>query len=125
MIPVVTAAALFGCHWSGKIVEFEADNEAVVGVLNATFSNDLHLMHLIWVLVFLAATFNFWFVASHIPGIKNVTAVALSRNALSSFFLRFLKQIFIQPSSPHLWSQWYLRTSHEPAKAGLSSSGIL
>ena len=43
-------------------------------------------MHLIHMLVFLAAKFNFWFVASHIPGVKNVAANALPRNALSSFF---------------------------------------
>jgi len=55
-------------------------------VLKATYSCDLHLMHLIRVLVFLAAKFNFWFVASHIPGFKNVAADALSQDALSSFF---------------------------------------
>jgi len=59
---------------------------AVVAVLKVTFSCDLHLMHLIRVLVFFAAKFNFWFVASHIPGIKNVAADALSDNSLPSFF---------------------------------------
>jgi len=33
MIPVVMAAALFGRHWGGKIVEFVVDNAAVVAVL--------------------------------------------------------------------------------------------
>jgi len=38
MIPVVMAAALFGRHQGGKIVEFVVDNAAVVAVLNATYS---------------------------------------------------------------------------------------
>ena len=41
MIPVVIAAALFGHHWSGEIVEFVVDNAAVVAVLKATYSSDL------------------------------------------------------------------------------------
>ena len=86
MIPLVMAAALFGRHWGGKLVEFVVDNAAVVAILKATYSKDLHLMHLVCVLVFLASKFGFWFRASHIPGVKNVAADALSRNVLSSFF---------------------------------------
>ena len=86
LIPVVIAAATLGRNWGGQILEFVVDNAAVVVVLNATFSSDCHLMHLIRLLVFFAANFNFWFVASHIQGIKNVAADALSRNYLSVFF---------------------------------------
>ena len=86
MIPVVIAAALFGQHWGGKIVEFVVDNAAVVLVLKATYSQDFHLMYLVRVLVFFASKLGFWFVASHIPGVKNVAADALSRNNLSAFF---------------------------------------
>jgi len=68
MIPIVTAAAFFGHHWSGEIVEFMVANVVVVAVLEATFSRDLHIMHLIQVLVFFAAKFNFWLAASHILG---------------------------------------------------------
>jgi len=52
------------------------------------FSSDCHLMHLIRLLVFFAAKFNFWFVASHIQGSKNVAADAPSRNNLSVFSSR-------------------------------------
>jgi len=72
MIPVVIAAALCGRYWEGKVVEFVVDNAAVVAILKATYSQDLHLMHLVSVLVFFASKFGFWFVASHIPGVKNV-----------------------------------------------------
>lgn len=47
MFPVVLAAACFGPLWSGKVIEFVVDNEAVVEVLKATYSKDFHLMHFI------------------------------------------------------------------------------
>ena len=47
------AAATFGHQWAGKVVQFVVDNEAVVEVIRATYSKDLHLMHLIRLLVLL------------------------------------------------------------------------
>ena len=85
LIPVVLAAATFGNHWSGKVVEFIVDNEAVVEVIKATYSKELHLMHLIRLLVFFAAKYNFWFRASHIPGKQNIVADSLSRNNMQLF----------------------------------------
>ena len=85
LIPVVLAAALFGHQWAGKVVRFVVDNKSVVDVLNATFYSDTHVMHLIRLLVFFAAKYNFWFTAAHIPGKNNVIADALSRNNLSLF----------------------------------------
>ena len=86
MLPVIIAAACFGREWSGKVIEFVVDNEAAVEVLKATYSRDLHLMHLIRLLVFFASKYDFWFKASHIPGRLNKAADALSRNNLSVFF---------------------------------------
>ena len=86
LIPVVLAAATFGKSWSGKSIQFVVDNEAVVAVLNSTFCSDLYLMHLIRLLVFFAARFDFWFSAIHIPGQLNSTADAISRNRLDLFF---------------------------------------
>ena len=40
-------------------------------------------MHLTQLLVFLAAHFNFWFMARHIEGKKNTLADTLSRNKMS------------------------------------------
>ena len=58
----------FGPNWLGKVVQFVVDNEAVVSILNSTSSKDTHLMHLVRLLVFFAAKFDFWFTATHIPG---------------------------------------------------------
>jgi len=55
LIPVVFAAAIWGKFWSGKIVLFNLDNLAVVEAINFTFCKDLHLMHLVRLLVFLTA----------------------------------------------------------------------
>ena len=79
LIPVVISAAIFGRCWSGKLVNFMVDNLAVVQALQATYSRDIHLMHLIRLLVLFAAHFNFWFTASHVAGKKN-TCDAISRN---------------------------------------------
>ena len=65
LFPVVISAALFGKRWSGSLIDFRVDNMAVVQVIQATYCKDSHLMHLIRLLVFFAAYFNFWFSASH------------------------------------------------------------
>ena len=85
LIPVIFAAAIWGKFWSGKIVLFRVDNLAVVEAINSTFCKDLHLMHLIRLLVFFAAHHNFWFHAIHLAGKDNKLADALSRNNISSF----------------------------------------
>ena len=64
LIPVVFGAGVWGREWNGKVVEFVVDNQAVVAVLQSGYSKE-HLMHLLWVLVWLASHFQFWFVASH------------------------------------------------------------
>ena len=45
-------------------------------------------MHLIHLLVFFAARFNLWFMASHIPGKQSILADALSINNVSLFLLQ-------------------------------------
>ena len=85
LFPVVISAALFGKAWSGLLVEFRVDNIAVVQVLQSTYCKEPHLMHLIRLLVFFAAHYNFWFSASHIAGELNTEADALSRDNHSLF----------------------------------------
>ena len=88
MFPVVMAAATFGDQWAGKVVQFVVNNIATVEVIKATYSKDLHVMHLIRLLVFFASKYNFWFTATYIPGKLNVAADALSRNNMSVFFMQ-------------------------------------
>ena len=81
LFPAVAAVALYGIKWSGKIVCFTIDNLAVVHVVQSTYSKEPHLMRL---LVFFAASFNFWFTAVHIVGKSNTHADALSRGLFLS-----------------------------------------
>ena len=97
LFPVVIAAAIYGNQWSGKLVLFRVDNMAVVEVLKATYSRESHLMHLIRMLVFFAAHFNFWFSASHIAGSENTLADSLSRNN-APFFLSQVSTASRDPS---------------------------
>ena len=86
LIPVMLAAAIFGPQWSGKVVQFKIDNAAVVQVIEDTHAQNAHLMHLVCLLVFYASYYDFWFTASHIPGVTNTYADALSRNNMTLFF---------------------------------------
>ena len=69
---------------------------AIVHTLNSTFSKDSHIMHLIQILVFLAAHFYFWFI--HIEGKANHLADDLSCDNLSHFFSQ-IPQAEHHPSS--------------------------
>ena len=57
-------------------------------MIKATYAQNAHLMHLLRLLVFYASFYYFWFTASHIPGIININADALSRNNMAVFFLQ-------------------------------------
>ena len=86
LIPIIFAAIVWGYRWSQKTVQFICDNQAVVTVLNKTYCQDGKLMHLLRCLVFLAAKYQFWFTAAHIPGRVNILADALSRNDNELFY---------------------------------------
>ena len=80
------AAAIFGHQWKGHLVQFSVDNLAVVHILNLTYSKDSHFMHLVHILMFLAAHFDFWFVAKHVEGNANSLVDDLSCHNLPHFF---------------------------------------
>ena len=85
LVPVLLAAALWGPSWRGQHVLFHIDNMAVVQVVrNLNASNPL-LCHLLRCLYFYSAHFRFTFSATHIPGVQNIAADALSRQNLSLF----------------------------------------
>ena len=58
---------------------FQVDNEAVVHILNARTSADPNIMHWLRSLLLVAACNCFTFSATHVPGINNNIADALSR----------------------------------------------
>lgn len=98
LIPAVVAAAIYGKEWAGKVVEFRIDNQAVVDILVSGYSREPHLMHLVRLLVFFASSHQFRFTASHIPGVENTMADAISRNDALSF-IRQAPSTLLPPSS--------------------------
>ena len=68
----------------GKLIICHCENQSVVVVINSGYSRDNELMHLLRTLFF-EANFEFHMQASHIPGVYNRLADALSRDKLSSF----------------------------------------
>ena len=83
LVPIVMSCVVWGRAWKGQSVHVHSDNEAVVSVVNSGYSKDPLLMHLIRCLFFVLAA---WDIASHIPGVLNVVADAISRNNLSLLF---------------------------------------
>ncbi len=86
LAPVVLAAAIWGANWKGKSVLAQCDNTAAVACINSGTSRNPYAMQLRRCLSYLAATEQFAIRATHIPGVNNEAADALSRNYLPFFF---------------------------------------
>ena len=77
---------MWGPYWRGNQVLVQCDNMAVVNVIASNTSKDGTIMHLLRGLHFVCAHYNINLRASHIQGVKNVSADAISRNNLQVFF---------------------------------------
>ncbi len=82
MIPVVLVGALWGSRWHGRTVLVQCDNTAVVSIVNHGSSKNDQAMHLARCLAFITAKYDFHIVATHIRGVHNIRADALSRDNL-------------------------------------------
>ena len=82
---MIMVAAVWGHEWSGRSVCIQCDNAAVVAIVNSGMSRDQDAMHRMRCLAFIMAKFNFLLVTSHIRGIKNDLADALSRGNVHYF----------------------------------------
>jgi len=85
MLPIVIAAAIWGKKWKGGTVQVRCDNSAVVSIINQGTSHDHQAMHLARCLAFIMAEHQFYMFATHLPGVENIAADALSRNKLHLF----------------------------------------
>ena len=85
LLPILFAVAIWGKNWRGQRVNCRCDNMAVVAVINAGRAKDRSLMHLLRCLFFWTAHYSIHLRASHVPGVSNVAADALSRNDFSRF----------------------------------------
>ncbi len=85
LAPIVIAALVWGRNWRGKTVLAQCDNSATVAIVNSGTSKNPQAMQLRRCLAYLVAMRDFAIKATHIPGVQNGAADALSRNDLSSF----------------------------------------
>ena len=97
LAPVILAAAVWGKQWAGKTVLFRCDNAAVVSCLRKGSAKDKQMLHLLRCLAFLAAQYDFTFTSSHVPGVCNQAADALSRNK-TDVFLSLCPQVSREPT---------------------------
>ena len=97
-----------------EIVLFRCDHHTVVSNLAKSSSRDKIVMQLLRVLHFVAALYSFTRVSTHIPGVSNAVANALSRDSMpnnESLSLQLNEQpeaIPLQFMSPHL--EWRSQT---------------
>ena len=77
-----TSKRYMGKVWRGEIVLFRCDNQTVVSALAKSSSRDKSVMQLLRVLHCVAAFYSFTWVSTHIPGVANVAANALSRDSM-------------------------------------------
>ena len=112
LVPIVIAVAIWGERWASNHVRVRCDNMAVVEILRARSSRDPELMHLLRCLHFFAAKYDIRLSASHIAGVENTMADALSRNNLPQFFFSCPKAHTLPTPVPS--SLWKLVVEEQP-----------
>ena len=85
LAPIILAVALWGPQWTGSKVCAQCDNMAVVYAVNKKSARDPTLSRLLRLLRLLCAIYDVTLVARHLPGVRNTSTDALSRNNLSMF----------------------------------------
>lgn len=82
LLPIVLALAMWtwGNEWKGLTVQARCDNAAVVAIVNSGSSRGRDAMHLRRCLAFIVAKCEINLVCSHIAGVENSLADALSRD---------------------------------------------
>ena len=110
VIPILIAVMIWGYKWRGCTVVFYFDNEAVVAVLCSRYCKEPRLMHMLRVLFFAEAYYQFRLLAQHVPGASNTLANHLSRNQLNKFDKEFPTANAESSYVPTSLLQWLLDT---------------
>ena len=95
MLNVMVALRVFAHAWRGKHVEFHIDNLAVVFSLQFSRMKDQILQAIVRTIWLLAATHDIQLSYSHIPGIQNKEADALSRVFQNQELDQFCKDLLV------------------------------
>ena len=106
----VRAVHTWGCLWSHQKVLFHYDNLAVVDVWKKGSTSATEIMALIRLLYFCAARHNIHVIVTHIAGVNNSIADALSRFQVSCF-RQLAPQGASQPDNIPAWPAHFLKDS--------------
>lgn len=85
LYPIVVAAVLWGSNWKGLRIVFNCDNEATVKIINKGRSEIPTIMKFMRKLTLCFANDNFVLSVTHIRGVDNCIADALSRFQMNRF----------------------------------------
>ena len=85
LLPILVPGIVWGRMWHGNRVVCLCDNQAVVACLHSWSSKHKGLMHLLCNLLFVEASFGFFFHPRYIDTHSNYLADDLSRNRTLSF----------------------------------------
>ena len=85
LAPIVVAAIIWREDWRGKTILARSDNSAVVAIIRGGMSRNSQAANITRCLTFLSAVYQFKLLATHVRGIHNILADALSRNNLHLF----------------------------------------
>ena len=124
MLPIVMAAAVWGCRWQDQVL-VRSDNMAVVATLGSGGCKEPVTMQLRRCLAFLEATLEFLLLAEHIAGVDNVAADALSRGRImvARLVLQEVEEIATELPESY-WSYWRRRSPAGARESG-ESCGLL
>ena len=114
MFSLVCAACTWGHLWTGKRVKFFSDNMASVrAVLNGS-SKNREIMHLVRVLHFVAAIYDWEYSIEHVPGVLNVVADEASRMVAEDFAAkRSLLRVPVQLPPPSCCEEWEAKAARQ------------
>ena len=80
LLPIIVATAIWGLGWKGSVVMCHCDNEAVVASIKGGYCRDPRMAHMLRCLFFFGARFDILLTATHVAGVDNKAADAISRN---------------------------------------------
>lgn len=106
LVPIAVGDTLWGPYWVGNRICCLCDNAAVIAAVNKGAARDPTLSHLLRLLAFVSAVLDITVTACHLPGEKNASADALSRNKLQMFFSLNHRRHQCQQSSPQNYGSW-------------------
>ena len=106
LFAITAAVNTWGHHWARKKVLFHCNNQAVVDIWKTGTTKSADIMALVRMLYFCAAKYNINVIITHIAGVNNAIADALSHFQVTRF-----RQLAPLPEIIPAWPTQFLKDS--------------